>query len=100
VGTDCPTTYLPPEAGEEIEAVGGAWTVWVSGEDVLAVLAASPLYTAVMLWLPADSALVVHVAVPPLTLCAPQPEIEPLPSSKFTLPVGLAPATVAVNVTA
>jgi hypothetical protein len=100
VGTDCPTTYLPSEAGEEIEAVGGAWTVCVSSGDVLAVFPASPLYTATTLWLPADSALVVHVAVPPLTLCAPQPEIELPPSSKFTLPVGLAPVTVAVNVTA
>jgi hypothetical protein len=43
VDTDCPTAYVPPEDGEEIDAVGGAWTVWVSGADVLAVFPASPL---------------------------------------------------------
>ena len=40
-----------------------------------------------------------RLAEPPLTACAPQPLIVVPPSLKFTLPVGLSPVTVAVNVT-
>jgi hypothetical protein len=71
----------------------------VSGEEVLLVFPASPLYTAVMLWVPADRALVVHLAVPPLTGSVAQPLIESAPSLKSTLPVGLSPLTILVNVT-
>jgi hypothetical protein len=67
-------------------------------------LPASPLYTAVTLWVPCVRALVVHVAVrllpAPVTVAAAQPAIELAPSLKLTVPVGLVPLTVAVNVTA
>jgi hypothetical protein len=56
-----------------------------------------------MLCVAAVSALVLHAAVLllplPATATALQPVIELAPSLKFTLPVGLLPATVAVKVT-
>src|SRR6185312_12356487 len=56
-----------------------------------------------MLWVAAVSALVLHAAVLllplPASATALQPLIEFAPSLKLTLPVGLVPATVAVNVT-
>jgi len=83
-----------------VERLGAAtFTVWVSVELVLAWLFVSPPYTPVMLWLPADKPEVVHVAVPLLNACAPQPPIVVPPSLKSTVPDGLSPATVAVNVT-
>ena len=52
---------------------------------------------------PAASELVLHVAVlllpVPLNATAPQPTMVVPPSVKLTVPVGAAPATVAVNVT-
>ena len=55
------------------------------------------------LWVATLSALVVHAAVLllplPASTMAEQPPIELPPSLKLTLPVGLLPATVAVNVT-
>src|SRR6187200_2700266 len=52
---------------------------------------------------PAISELVLHVAVllfpEPLNATAPQPAMVVPPSVKLTVPVGAAPATVAVNVT-
>ena len=66
-------------------------------------LPASPPYTAVMLCVPCVSALVEQVAVrllpAPVTAAVEQPAIETAPSRKFTVPVGLVPLTVAVNVT-
>jgi len=56
-----------------------------------------------MLWVAAVSALVLHAAVLllplPASATALQPLIEFAPSLKLTLPVGLVPAMVAVNVT-
>src|SRR6266853_5959514 len=56
-----------------------------------------------MLWVPSVRPLVTHVAVrelpTPVTADALQPPIELPPSVKFTVPVGLDPVTVAVNVT-
>src|SRR5688500_2012079 len=52
-----------------------------------------------MVWLPADSADVEHVAAPPATTWLPHPEIVAPPSRKSTVPVGLVPVMVAVNVT-
>ena len=56
-----------------------------------------------MLCVAAVSALVLHAAVLllplPASATALQPLIELLPSLKLTLPVGLLPVTVAVNVT-
>ncbi len=50
-------------------------------------------------WLPTDSDEVAHVALPPEIVWAPQPEIVAPLSWNATVPVGLAPLTVAVNVT-
>src|SRR6478752_9715698 len=70
---------------------------------VEAALPASPAYAAVMLCVAAVSALVLHEAVLllplPASAMALQPVIELAPSLKLTLPVGLLPTTVAVNVT-
>ena len=56
-----------------------------------------------MLWVPTLRLLVAQLAVrtlpEPLSVTAPQPLIELLPSRKFTLPVGAFPVTVAVKVT-
>src|SRR6266545_3936619 len=64
---------------------------------------ASPPYVAMMLCVPALSALVVHAAVRLLPLpdnaTAEQPASDVAPSLKLTDPVGLAPVTVAVKVT-
>ena len=66
-------------------------------------LAASPLYAATMLGLPAARLLVAQAAVRvlpvPASATAPQPEIEVPPLVKFNVPIGLLPVTVAVNVT-
>jgi hypothetical protein len=67
------------------------------------LLVASPLYTALMLWLPTARLLVAQVAVrilpEPVSAAVVQPAIEAAPSLKFTVPVGALPLTVAVNVT-
>ena len=64
---------------------------------------ASPLYAATMLCVPAASPLLVHTAVRLLPVpdraIELHPVIELLPSLKLTVPVGLLPVTVAVNVT-
>ena len=56
-----------------------------------------------MLCEPGDRMLVAHAAVlelpEPLSATAPQPVIVEPPSVKFTVPVGLVPVTVTVNVT-
>jgi hypothetical protein len=62
--------------------------------------AASPLYAAAMLCTPATSALVLHTAVPAAVSETPaQAAIDVPESLKLTVPVGVAPATVAVSVT-
>jgi hypothetical protein len=64
---------------------------------------ASPLYTALMLWVPTLRLLVAQVALrilpEPVSATAVQPAIEVVPSKKFTVPVGATPLTVAVKVT-
>ena len=52
-----------------------------------------------MLWLPAVSADVAHVALPALTACAVQPAMETPLLVKPTVPLGALPVTVAVSVT-
>jgi hypothetical protein len=68
-----------------------------------APLFASPLYAAVMLWVPVPSALVAQAAVRafplPASATAEQPATELAPSLKLTVPVGELAFTVAVNVT-
>ena len=79
-------------------------TFCVSAELVLPLYPVPPLYTAVMLWLPALSAAVVQSALLPVSETASHPEIvvrcRPL---KATVPTPLGfvevPVTVAVNFT-
>src|SRR5438067_8227813 len=80
------------------------FTTCVSTALVLVVKFVSPLYTAVMLWLPTFKVDVAHVADAAASACAPQPVIELAPSLKLIVPLGVpAPGavafTVAVNVT-
>src|SRR5437867_2134019 len=67
------------------------------------LLVASPLYTALMLCVATLRLLVAQVAVRilpvPASATAAQPAIDVAPSLKLTVPVGLAPVTVAVKVT-
>ena len=67
------------------------------------LLVASPLYTAVMLWVPTARLLVAQAAVrilpEPVKATAEHAAIEVAPSLKFTVPVGALPLTVAVKVT-
>ncbi len=79
-------------------------TVCVKLGEVLPVKLVSPLYTAVIVWLPTVSALVEHCAVPPDKATALQPAIVAAPSLNWTVPVGVplpgaVTLTVAVNVT-
>ena len=78
-------------------------TVCVSAELVLPLYPVPPLYTAVMLWLPALSADVVQSALLPVSGTAEHPEIVFPASLKSTVPTPLGfvevPVTVAVNFT-
>ena len=77
-----------------------AFTVCVSGADVLPLKFPSPPYDAVTEWVPAASADVVKLAVPEVTVPVPSVVV---PSLNVTAPVGGVPPcalTVAVNVTA
>src|SRR5580698_7264612 len=79
-----------------------ASTIWLRTGEVLDVLLASPLYTAVSAWVPAasDAVLKVAVATPAMVESVPLPRDEP-PSSKVTVPVGVnepVGSTVAVKV--
>ena len=70
-------------------------TVCTSGLEVEPLNTASPLYWAVMLWVPAPRLLVVKVAVPLVNGML--PEMATLPSKKTTVPVACAGATEAVK---
>jgi hypothetical protein len=95
--TDCPAT---DEFCEELTAVDVfTWTVCVIAGEVLPTLYVLPPYTAVMPSAPAGRLEVVHVATPPLSGWAVHVPIAFPPSSNATVPDGLAPVTVAVNVT-
>jgi hypothetical protein len=48
-----------------------------------------PEYVAVIVWLPTESAVVVQAALPFVSTTAEQPAIDPPPSRKSTLPVGV-----------
>jgi len=71
-------------------------TTSVTAVEVLAALLASPPYTAVKLWVPTESVVVVNEAVPLLTVAVP---IAEPPSRKVTVPVALAGEKDATNVT-
>ncbi len=75
-----------------------AWfTVCVGKEPVLPAKLVSPLYTAVMLCVPADKDEVARVAVPLLNVTG-KPRLLP-PSLNCTVPVAVPGVTVAVKVT-
>src|SRR5205085_1089731 len=74
------------EAANAVSVVA-VFTVWIKGDDVLLAKTASPLYTAVMVWVPRVSAALVTVACP-LLPTAPVPSVE-LPSKNVTVPVGV-----------
>ena len=75
----------------------GKLTVCSNADEVLAALLVSPLYRAVIAWLPTVSAAVVKLAAPPDSVAEP---ICALPSKKVTVPLGETPVTVAVDRTA
>jgi hypothetical protein len=80
--------------------LGGALTVWVSGDEVERVLFASPEYVATMASVPTGNAEVVHCAAPEESGTAEQPLIELPFELNPTVPVGeFPPLTVAVKVT-
>ena len=60
--------------------------VWEIGADVLAAYLVSPLYVAVMDFIPTANALVEKDAVPPLSVCFPRIAV---PDLKVTVPVGV-----------
>jgi len=83
--------------GEAVRlVVVDAFTISVTGADVLGLSAVSPPYTAVRLWLPTARLAVVVVALPLLSVAVP---IGFVPSRKVTVPVALEGVTVAVRVT-
>ena len=83
-------------------ALEWALTTCDSAELVEPALFTSPLWAAVMLWVPLDELVALRgaaVARSAANATAAQPEIEFAPSLKFTVPVGALPLTVAVKVT-
>jgi len=101
-GSEPLDAVCPPELWlTSMVAVVAEVTVWVNGADVLELKFVSPMYLAVIGWLPTERLDVVNVAIPPL----PSGEVPnvTLPSRKVTVPVGVPDptgVTVAVNVTA
>lgn len=85
--------------GVVIDADGLSATVWVSGAELLEVLLSSPPYAAVIVRALAGSEPVVQLATPAVSGRLAHPVIDVPPSLKSTVPVGLSPLTVAVNVT-
>src|SRR5262249_36922166 len=76
-------------------------TVCVIGPATPAEYDASPPYTPVIAWAPMERLDVVHVAIPPASVAAPQPEIAAPSALNAMLPVGVAalPSMRAVKVT-
>ncbi len=84
-------------SSRSVMLLAGTLTVCTNAAELLAALLPSPLYRAVIEWLPAVNDAVVTLAVPPTSVAV--PSCVP-PSKKVTVPVGAAPLTVAVNRTA
>jgi hypothetical protein len=99
-GSEILTPCVPGPWLASAVAVVAAVTVCVNTADVLGLKLLSPLYLAVMEWLPTDRLDVVNEAILPV----PSVDVpsETLPSRKVTVPVGVPgePVTVAVKVTA
>lgn len=74
----------------------GLLTIWVNAGDAAALKLASPLYCAVMEWVPAGSDEIVRLADPATK--GTSLEMGVAPSKKATLPVAEAGATLAVKV--
>jgi hypothetical protein len=93
--TDWPNVEgLSDEASDVVVA---AWpTVWVNNAEALPLKLVSPLYTAVMLWLPTARVAVLKWPIPDLSVAVPKVAA---PSMKVTVPVADEGATVAVKVT-
>jgi hypothetical protein len=69
-------------------------TVCVNAADVLPALLESPLYTAVMVWVPTLIVVIESDALPLLIVLVPN---DVAPSRNWTVPVAAAGETVAVN---
>jgi hypothetical protein len=77
--------------------VVAAWLiVCVIAVDVLVALFASPLYTAVMVWVPTPSVVMESEALPLAIVLVPN---DVAPSRNWTVPVAAAGETVAVKLT-
>ncbi len=94
--TVCPYTEgLTPETTDVVELSGS--TVSVQAAEVLVRKLPSPLYAAVINCEPTGSALVMKVALPPLSVALPR---FVMPSMNVTLPVGVPlPGALALTVT-
>lgn len=91
------------DAESAIEASDfGAFTVCVTTADVFDAYVVSPEYAAVSEWLPVESEVVEHDAVPDARVSAEHPAIVVPPSLTLTVPVGVPdpPLTVTESVTA
>src|SRR6266478_1658566 len=93
-----PLQIVPPPL---TVAVGLGMTVSVSTAEVLVLKLPSPLYTAVIEWVAAESVEVVNVALPELSVPLPS---EVAPSRNVTVPLGVpvpgaTTATIPVKVT-
>src|SRR5262249_47626966 len=71
-------------------------TIWTNAAEVAPLKVASPLYWAVMEWLPAPNAEVLKLTVPPLR--GRLPEMATAPSKNVTVPVVDDGGTLAVKV--
>ena len=93
--TFCPNTIVPLLA-ETAVVLGALVTVWVTTAEATALQLASPPYTAVIEWLPAESVVLANDALAPLTGTVASTAA---PSRNCTLPVVAAGKRVAVNTT-
>ena len=100
--TDCPTVdgFAEEVTTVVVEALAAAFTTWVTTFDVDPLKFESPLYSAVIEYVPAGSVDVLKLAAAE-ALSGPLPKVV-VPFRKLTVPVGTVvlpegPATVAVN---
>ena len=92
--TDCPTF---DGLGLDVSVMVVLYlTVCIKTAEVLLLLLVSPLYVAVIEWFPTERLEVEKVALPPPKVPVPNMDV---PSRNVTVPVAVAGATVAVNVT-
>lgn len=87
---------VAPSAKANVRLVLAFATFWINGAEVDGLVLASPLYCAVMEWLPATSDGTINIAVPLLRGRFPEMAIDP--SKKTTVPVAEAGIMLTVNV--